>query len=363
MWNEWVKELFINLSILVTLTLIGSQLLTKIGLSNQSSLKTKFGLGILGATAGVILMNFTIVIPPENLFIDMRTIPIIITSIYGSTMSTLVTGVILSIFRWIYGGMDISAILGVISIFSVSLSCIIISKLNLKRHMKWSYMFIAITIITNIILTFRIDNKKTLIVVILLHTITLFIATVFTYILTKQLEQNYHLIRRLEKKSSQDFLTGLRNARGFNIAFDRIVKRVSEENERVSLLMIDIDYFKKVNDNYGHNIGDIVLKGLGQVIIDNIRETDITARIGGEEFCIIIPKSSSKYTVELAERIRTAVEKHDFFISESKKINITVSVGCAIYPDTVGDIYKIKELADKNLYKAKRAGRNRVVLE
>lgn len=363
-WSVWIRGLFINVSILITLIFIGSQFFMKGGINNLSPWKAKVGLGILGGISGIILMNFTIIIPPDNVFVDMRNIAILIASIYGGPISTVVTAIMLGVFRWIHGGMNLAASIGVVSIFLVSILTAIIAKLNIESERKWVLMFLSSVGITSISLFFIIGDKGILASIILINFLTCIISYSFVFILTKQLERNYHLIKGLQEESSHDFLTGLMNVRAFDKMFNKIIEEVKhEEDAKLAFLMIDIDHFKRVNDTYGHSVGDIVLSELGKVILQSVRSSDIVARVGGEEFCVILKKSSVPLTLDIAERIRCAVERHKFLINETKTISITISIGASIYPDTTGEIGMIKEIADNNLYKAKNRGRNRVVLD
>ena len=116
--------------------------------------------------------------------------------------------------------------------------------------------------------------------------------------------------------------------------------------------MMDIDHFKKVNDTYGHEFGDYVLKEFANVVKQNIRNSDIFARIGGEEFILILPHTSYESALKVAEKLRKAIEKHDF---KGKKI--TASFGVSEFE---GDLQMAIEIADEALYEAKRNGRNQV---
>ncbi len=163
---------------------------------------------------------------------------------------------------------------------------------------------------------------------------------------------------KLIELSMKDPLTGLYNRRFF-------VKKFEEERERskrffktFSIIMLDIDDFKKINDTYGHNVGDEVLINIANTIMKRIRKTDIAARWGGEEFVILLPETSLKDAVFLAEDIRASIEK--IKVSEVKKIS--ASFGVAQYMD--GDtLYKLINRADEQLYKAKKHGKNQVCYE
>ncbi|MGE4273701.1 MAG: diguanylate cyclase [Desulfitobacterium sp.] len=167
----------------------------------------------------------------------------------------------------------------------------------------------------------------------------------------------------LEESATKDFITGLNNSRSFDSYYNNCLRTSLEENGRFSILMFDIDYFKRVNDTHGHLAGNIVLKEFGKIVLASCRDFDFVSRVGGEEFSVILKQCSLAKTIEVAERIRKNVEDHDFVIENGKIIHITVSIGVAVYPDTVNNVHEVAESADKALYKAKQSGRNRIYLD
>ncbi len=146
--------------------------------------------------------------------------------------------------------------------------------------------------------------------------------------------------------------------------FDRLLNEYSaaaaEKNEDLSLLMIDIDFFKKVNDTYGHSSGDMVLKQFSDILVCSCRSIDIISRKGGEEFAIILSGCNYENAIETAERIRKNVEEYIFVVEKNKKISITVSIGVSSYPGRTNDLNDLLHEADNALYFAKHNGRNRV---
>ena len=139
------------------------------------------------------------------------------------------------------------------------------------------------------------------------------------------------LLDRLEHESTIDFLTGLNNVRQYDNALNESFLNVINRKEHLSILIIDIDFFKKVNDTYGHLAGDAVLRQLGTVLSTSSRSFDIVSRIGGEEFSVILPDCPTKQSMEVAERLRLAVELHEFILPDETKINICISIGSATY--------------------------------
>jgi len=162
--------------------------------------------------------------------------------------------------------------------------------------------------------------------------------------------------------ASIDTLTGVINRRKFNEMAEHELMRVKRYKHGLSLMMLDLDHFKEVNDTHGHAIGDRVLQEFSQVCNDNVRNIDIVARIGGEEFVILLPETKLQQAHALAERICSAVDNHSLVI-EGKEIKFTVSIGVSAWDETIGVMGSLLEKADQALYEAKVNGRNRVVIK
>ncbi len=160
----------------------------------------------------------------------------------------------------------------------------------------------------------------------------------------------------------RDPLTGLFNRYAFKEILRQEVDRAQRYDRHLSLLMIDIDFFKNVNDLFGHIVGDQVLEEVSEIITAAVRKTDVIARFGGEEFAIILPETTVGHATMLAERIRKKIEEHDYsqFI---KKEKITVSIGISNYhtPGRRSDMTLVHS-ADQALYAAKKEGRNKVAI-
>lgn len=162
---------------------------------------------------------------------------------------------------------------------------------------------------------------------------------------------------RLERLAVTDGLTGLHNHRYFHETLAAEIKRASRTHQPLSLLMIDVDHFKRFNDSRGHPAGDDLLRSLGGVIRNELRTTDTVARYGGEEFAVILPDTARENAIEAAEKLRAAVEKS--FDRDTGRV--TVSLGVAAYPVDAEGPQSLLRAADEALYQAKGSGRNRVV--
>jgi diguanylate cyclase (GGDEF)-like protein len=221
---------------------------------------------------------------------------------------------------------------------------------------------------------------------------------------------------RLRQLAITDGLTGLYNHRYFKEHLEQELYRASRHQSRVSVVMVDIDHFKKFNDTYGHPAGDAILRAIARLLKENIRKIDLAARYGGEEFCLVLVETPKSAAVIVAEKVRRLVEVHPFDLlrdgqlfsatapnqpndgrlpkssaSEGKNHNsgtevvmaaqpwqespampgnnfrenfhITISMGLATFPDDTVELSQLIEVADQRLYKAKKQGRNQVVME
>jgi len=165
--------------------------------------------------------------------------------------------------------------------------------------------------------------------------------------------------RELQELAYYDPLTGLPNRRFFFEHASLIFEEVKRHEKPLSLLAMDIDHFKKINDTYGHDVGDVVLKTFAGLLRGMVRQSDICARLGGEEFVVLLPNTDLEGAKVLAERIRTAVAKNPVE-HDSTVIVFTVSIGVSQYRKGMQNIYELIKEADIALYRAKEGGRNRV---
>lgn len=172
------------------------------------------------------------------------------------------------------------------------------------------------------------------------------------------------LIDALVDLSSRDALTGLNNRRSFELALAREIDRVARSGEPVLLLTLDIDHFKRVNDTYGHAAGDLVIRAVARALADTVRPMDLVARVGGEEFSILLPNCPAAFGLQVAERIRARVAGQAVEVGPGQSVRVTVSVGGAFAPQWVRTTARLwMDRADLQLYRAKGDGRNRCCLE
>lgn len=355
------KDLLVNASFLITMLFLGSQIFKNTGISRKSSVKNRALLGAAGGISCIILMYYGFHIN-SGIILDFRIIPEMVVAVFGGSIAVIITAALSISFRLLYFGVTTYSIATSIGIGIVSLSYAValksitdINKKNIVLMAVWGL------IIRSTVFAVLIDSTGTLTEVLVCLWAGTAILGFIVYYLIQYLITAQNLMLKLKENATRDFLTGLHNTRSFDVYFNDYIKKSLESGKKLSFLMLDIDFFKKVNDNYGHPAGDYILKEFGKIIVSSCRTLDVVSRIGGEEFSVLLPDCSLDKTLEVAERIRTNVEKHDFIINDMV-IHITVSIGAAVYPDTTDCIDKISEKADAGLYKAKQSGRNKVCI-
>jgi diguanylate cyclase (GGDEF)-like protein len=173
--------------------------------------------------------------------------------------------------------------------------------------------------------------------------------------LVRELRQQ---VNELSALVATDALTGLFNFRHFKTMLQTEMDRSKRSGIPTSLAMVDLDHFKRVNDNYGHEIGNQALQHLADILMSEVRTTDIVCRYGGEEFAMIFPETHLNLAVKVADRIRNEIASRPLIV-EDEEITITASMGISVYMKTsVLDIDEFIESVDKYLYEAKQSGRN-----
>jgi two-component system cell cycle response regulator len=171
---------------------------------------------------------------------------------------------------------------------------------------------------------------------------------------------NAKAVARLEEMATTDGLTGCLNKRAFLDELDRRVRSAERFGRKLSLIVTDIDHFKSVNDTYGHATGDVVIRELGQILMRVKRETDLVARFGGEEFCVLCEETDTDGAILLAERVREELGE-TVFQTENGKLQVRASLGVATFPTHAKTPEGLFDITDKALYAAKHGGRNMVV--
>ena len=356
-------DLFTNLCIIISVSFIYLQLRWKVKLDERLQ---RFVLniidGLAGGILGLILLHYSIQ-TIDMTIIDLRYTPIILIVLFSGIYPGVISGLVIITGRFIIN-VNHSTYMALASMIIILIGFVIIERIfkgkQLASYKQGIPMIFYSNIAFTVIISITISEREILLSMLPVYWLISTIGGVIAIFFIEYVLRSQYLLDKYERESTTDFLTGLNNVRQFDTIWNSLVKEAIQKNERLSLLAIDIDFFKKVNDTYGHAAGDLVLAELGKVLKHNARSFDIVSRNGGEEFSVILPDCQNNRAVEIAEQIRSAVESHAFPISSTETIFITISIGVATYPETVEIPDNMPEIADECLYEAKRTGRNRV---
>ncbi|MEQ8345301.1 MAG: GGDEF domain-containing protein [Sneathiellaceae bacterium] len=186
--------------------------------------------------------------------------------------------------------------------------------------------------------------------------ITVLAAMTYTTMVTEYLQAD------LRRQAERDPLTGIHNRRAFDARARQAIERARRSGDLVALLYLDLDHFKSINDRFGHPAGDEVLRRVADIVGASLRKTDLSARLGGEEFAVLLPRTDAGAAWVIAERIRHGMEEFSFDL-EGESVRATLSIGVAVFDGTGDDLERLSQRADQALYRAKQEGRNRTVAD
>lgn len=354
------RDLFINACIIVSYIFLISRFVNN-PFSQEKISKWKIGFSAGGL--GLILMQFTLHVS-QTTIVDLRHIAIIIPAVYLGLSPAVVASTMIAVGRLAFFDICPDSIKAAVGMFLLGIGCGLIHKCSsrLSFLQRWMMMNVFCMVTISILLLGMLGyNFSLLLKIVPYHWVFSFLTAWLAYYTIGYVMENNAMIRKLREESTTDFLTGLNNARQFDVLFDSYIAKAQRQQKSLSLLLLDIDHFKKVNDTYGHESGDEILRQSGTILLDSTGLGDIVSRNGGEEFSVVLLDRSKRDAASIAEHIRRAIEGHGFMLSNGQKINITVSIGVATYPET-NNSNELFMKADEALYKAKNSGRNRVVV-
>lgn len=351
--------LIINISLMVSFVYVLNRI-KPFSLEPHSSpaVKTYYSIGFV--ILSILNMNFSI--NNNGTMIDFRYIPVMVAGYFGGPLTGIVTALLAGIYliNQVYSNASIYMALSLLVLGIVSgFFC------TYRFHRKLLLIIpalvgTAIAVLSEVlILTTKgvtIRSQNYVILSILYPLAFLFLVAIFKDMI-KINEQR----KSLEIAATVDGMTGLFNFRYFDASLKRILESATRRSQKLTVGILDLDYFKKVNDTYGHPAGDEVLRQMGDLIQKSLRPFDIAARYGGEEFAIILPECDRDDAFKVCERLRENIEKK-YFIFEGQKINITASIGVTTFPDCAQTGEDLVRQSDLALYQAKKNGRNKVVL-
>lgn len=317
--------------------------------------------GICGGILGFLLMEFSIRVTDETLA-DLRYIPILLMLLFVGKVPAIISALFIISSRFLFG-VNLSSYAAVIMIASLVIGYLVIEKILKNENnilLKGMYMVLYSNIVVTIFLDYVLNDSRIFTPLVAIYWIISTAGGFTSIFLVNYLRRSEYLFRKYENESTIDFFTGLRNVRNFDSIWGYSKELAEKKKKSLSLLMLDIDHFKRINDTYGHGNGDFVLMEISRIMEEAVERKGSVFRKGGEEFAIILPTYSKLQAIEIAERIRSRVEMHQFRIDENTKLLVTISIGIASFPETTELIDNMVEIADKALYRAKANGINQI---
>ncbi|MCH1625287.1 diguanylate cyclase [Fredinandcohnia quinoae] len=354
-----IKEFFTNLAILVSVLFFYSQVSSKYPLNTISSIKLKILYGVLGGLLSNILMHYSIDV--DNTLIDLRHIPTILLAYFGGAIPALISMVFTIIGRFFVAN-GLASYFAIIISVSGTLFAIYFSKLNYSKKAKVSTILTFNNLVFTLVFSYLVQDFMLVLKVMPIYWFVSYISAFLAFYVIRYIRNSQRLFNKYQVDAVTDSLTGLNNVRKFKEVFNQLINDLKTNEQKLSVLYLDIDFFKRVNDTYGHAEGDVALKELGARLQKSTRNFDIVSRNGGEEFTVLLLDCPLLRAVEIAERIRRNVEKDPITLNSGKDIKLTISIGVACYQETTNDPNMLIDDADKALYQAKHSGRNKVCI-
>jgi diguanylate cyclase len=381
-----LKDFFSNTTILIAAFTVMGQIFKNTPLHHSSTFKTKLYWGTCYGILGNILMLFSFQINPTTIA-DLRHLAIVVAAAFGGWLPAIIASILIALGRIILFGFTDTALVAAISVLLTGIVCGGFSKLDIHPTVRAFYMNLIGLFFISIVFSLYIEDEKTLLNVIIAHYLISLIGGFFAYHLSiyiaklnaAQRDLNLSLIKLQESEkelnqaneflnrlSYMDGLTGIGNRRHFDEVLNKEWSNLNSPNSPITLLMFDIDYFKKYNDTYGHLAGDQCLQSIASAIKDLIGNNPYSTfcRYGGEEFAIIFIKTKLDKGFAIAELIHKEVQSLKIEHSSSKIADIvTISIGIAsIIPSSETQPKDLIHLADTSLYTSKTKGRNTITM-
>lgn len=349
---------FLNLCVLITALFLYKELAKRKSFE-MKTVSTSIVIGVLSGLLAAILMHFSIK-ASTNSMIDLRIVPFMLVILYGNWLSVLSSAVLIIFARFMIGinAYSVSNIIFILASWMIFYYCF---KKIKNRWVSITVMLILSNTVYTVLTVILIDLKELNLLLISTYWISCILGGLISVYMMDYLTETEIIFKENRYHSRTDPLTGLNNVRSFEFEFNKAKNKLEKSNENFSIMILDIDHFKQVNDQYGHLEGDLVLKKLAEILKISQNSNDIISRNGGEEFSVLLNDCNHKEAYEKANALRKIVE-NSFFILQNgfKSIHITISIGITTYNDTTIKFDNIYDHADQALYLAKNSGRNKV---
>jgi diguanylate cyclase len=352
-----ISDLVVNISLLMSFTFVWHQLFRKNRLTMSSPSYIKVVDGILAGLLGVILMHYSIGV--NNITIlDLRHIPVILVAFYGGFLPAIISALVIITGRFLID-VNFSSYVALYMMLAIAVGAgVIVRYMKSGPWKRWTALLLYSQLIFSAALYIVVDDYGSVLDFALFHILSTLLGGYLTLYFVDYIRKTSERYYRYKENAQRDPLTGLYNVRSFDSHYNRIVKEAIEGKETCAICLIDVDHFKQINDTYGHQAGDEVLKQLAELLGRLTRTGDILSRNGGEEFSLLLPKCTVEDAKEIAGRVREAVFKQGFLLLDQTKLQLSVSIGVSAFNPVAEKEESLFQDADEALYKAKQNGRN-----
>lgn len=353
------RDFFVNFVIIIAFVSLG-YLFFRDRTSEIKTRKCPWQVGIIGGVLGCLLMLFSVRVS-EDVIVDFRCVAIILMGLYCTMTAAVTSAVIIALFRIFVFGFSRAALLAGIVLLLGAVACSLIGKTKHPWWLKWLLAYFSVSFLAGTGFYFGISDRTIVLRICYIFFHSLLVVCTATYFLIEYIRKTNVSYSSVREASNVDFLTGLHNARHFQQKLEENIAYSKRHLCTVSLLYLDVDQFKQINDTFGHLSGDRLLQELSRLLLRLSRQMDTVTRKGGDEFTVLLANCSVKEALEVAERIRQEVEQYNFISNMQEIMKVTVSIGVSSFPETTEDENKLTDQADQALYHAKQLGGNRVV--
>ena len=356
-----IRDLLINFAVIVSFVSLLHQAYLRLENLLRSKLLIKTAAGVTAGIVGILLMLTSVHFAP-TIILDFRSLPFLLCFLYGGILPGIISGVIIGGFRIFYFGFMPSSFAALAVLLVSGVIIAVISRVNTGMKRKQFFSVLTYLIAGSVGFISVVPSANKLAELLAAFWLGTAAAAFLLFRYVDFLESIRSLFKQYRSEAEKDFLTGLYNVRQFDQRLNEAVNEAHFSGGSLSLLFLDLDQFKDLNDSRGHQNGDKILKDFSEVLFACLRQNDVVSRNGGDEFSVILRGCGTTKAVEVAERIRSAIEAHPFTLLDGAALSMTVSIGIASFPNSTRDTARLIQDADAALYTAKQAGRNRVVL-
>lgn len=353
-------DLFHNLTLLMSgFYLLGKLSPHPITVDSKRSVRILYGISL--SLLSWMLMQLTIE-PVPGVLVDLRHIPVIVAAYFAGPLPTAIVTIVIILYRFSIS-LNSSAYAAALFITLIAVGTSLLVKwLPIYSKRTFTLVTVYATVLHGIVLIYVLADSKLIMDILSVVLPASFISSWLALVITRDIRLTKQSMRTWQQTAQRDFLTGLHNFRAFTDHFDDLKQQTILQQHEVALITVDIDHFKHVNDTFGHEAGDEVLRQFASRLRDGVTDAGFISRNGGEEFSVLVEQLTDVKVLALAEQLRERIATSPFQLSNGTQLPLTASFGVAHFPKSTSQIQQLVTDADVALYHSKQNGRNRVTL-